>query len=181
MDFSKLFDGSVLIFPDKEDDEYRIKLAEEKAGYSVTILGVPADCLAVKADKFHLGKDLFLGKNGENCRSDYILFSPSSKDVLIIELKKSKDQICNIINQMKGTHCVFLYIEAIIDLFFNDKPFNGKKLFYVAFVDVTRKNPLKLKEKPKPNIVPEHLYKIYGSKVQYKSLLIPGQNGRKGR
>lgn len=181
MDFSELFNSSVLIFPYKEDDEYKIELPEEKAGYFVTIMGVPADCMAIKADKFHLGKDLFLGKNGENCRSDYILLSPSSKDVLIIELKKTNDQGCNIINQMKGSYCVLLYIEAIIDMFFNDNPFNKKKIFYVAFVNITRKMPLKEKEKPTPNTDPEHPRKISSASAQYKSLLIPGQHGKKGR
>ena len=181
MNFSQLLHNSVLIFPYEEDDGYRIDLPEEEGGYSVKIIGVPADCIAIKADKFHLGKNLFLGKNGENCRSDYILFSPSSKDILIIELKRSNDQKCNIIHQMKGSFCVFLYIEAIIDVFFNDKPFVGKRIFYVAFVDVTRKSPLRQKEKPKSNVIPEDFYRVYGSNAQYKSLLIPERNSKKRR
>ena len=178
MDFSQLFHSSVLIFPYKEANEYSIDLPEEDE-YIVKIMGVPTDCIAIKADKFHLGKNLFLGENGENCRSDYILFSPTAKDVLIIELKKSHDQKCNIINQMKGSYCVFLYIEAIMNAFFNDRTFIEKKIFYVAFVNVTRKEPLKMKEKPKPNVVPQDFYRIYGKNARYKSLLIPGQNSRK--
>lgn len=157
------------------DKSYKVSLIEEGVTRPVVIRKMPPDSIVVRSDLFPSPKlSVFLGNKGEGKRSDFMIISESKRCVLIVELKKTgKGENKNIVFQLKGTKCFFLYCKAIGRTFWQKDDFlEGYEERYVIFKKIyLPKTRVKIKKGEKPdkmffdgkkgeNFIPEKALKI---------------------
>ncbi|OPY02295.1 MAG: hypothetical protein A4E61_01377 [Syntrophorhabdus sp. PtaB.Bin184] len=103
-----------------------VKLVESQMPNScVTIAGLPADALVVKADKFQAPDTIFCGTKGECKRADYVIIANTGakKRILFIEMKKTKGSREDIIKQLSGSRCFVDYCQQIGKVFWKETNF----------------------------------------------------------
>ena len=125
----------------KEHDSAKTAVLEEKdqnASGSVEIRQVPEDAVIVKVDARLHNRKLFSGRNGMCKRSDFMIISEEAGVVLFVELKSgNSDTRKSIVEQLRGSLCVFHYCQSVACNFFGKKGFmSSYKKRYVAFVNL---------------------------------------------
>ena len=91
-------------------------LEEKKAepAYAITILNVPHDIVAVKADDFP--PPAFKGSRGERKRADFVIFARTSGQnwIVYMEMKGGKARSEeDVVHQLMGAQCVVSYCRAV--------------------------------------------------------------------
>ena len=111
-----------------------LTLREPQAPDSVvTVRGVPADTVAIKVDVFTAPQAVFRGEQGECKRADYVLISPQNRTIVYIEVKRTRDGLEDIVNQLKGAQCFVNYCSDIGKVFWNESDFlHGYKHRFVS-------------------------------------------------
>ena len=105
-------------------DKASVVLKEDKAPDStVKIKGLPQNAVVIKIDDAFKNDQFFSGSKGECKRADYAIIADTGKKkrILYIELKKTSDQLNNVIKQLKGAECVLAYCCRIASVFY-EKP-----------------------------------------------------------
>jgi len=120
-----LFAPTALIPLSEEYGKKLVTLTEENdPESSIAIKNVPDDAIIIDLDNNFSNDKLFQGNKKECKRADFIIFSEDKKCILFIEMKKgSVAKSHHIINQLKGSFCVFQYIQSIAAQFFDSKDF----------------------------------------------------------
>lgn len=105
-----------------------IRLVEDKNPDSIlTVLDVPANLVALKADKFmplllnktdrdgitHHGTSFFIPETGASKRADYILIDSQLKHIVFLEMKGATEGEANIRSQLVGATAVLDYIRHV--------------------------------------------------------------------
>mgnify|MGYP000905364642 CR=1 FL=1 len=142
----EMFQDSIKIEMKDHYNQKQVKLQEDKAGYSVTISGLPDDTLVIKGDiekLNHIFKDGASGDQKGQCRrADFIIFSNigNKKFIICIELKKcsSTSSEEHIIQQFKGTLCFLGYCQQMGKEFWRKKDF--LETFQYRFVSIRNIN-----------------------------------------
>lgn len=82
---------------------------------SVTIKGMPANAIVIKADAFKSPNTVFSNVKGECKRADFVIVSNENnkKRIIFIEMKASKDSANIIIKQLTGAKCFIHYCQEI--------------------------------------------------------------------
>jgi hypothetical protein len=93
--------------------KYTLELLEPGVASSVIIRNVPADTVAIKADRFSSPDHVFQGNKGECKRADFILISEEKRRIIFIEMKKTKAPFQEIVKQLKGASCFIAYCQHI--------------------------------------------------------------------
>lgn len=164
----------------------QVRLVERQCSRSsVVINSIPASTLIIKSDDFKSPDSLFQGNHEECKRSDYILVSRNTDDcidVIFIEMKASSNEQHSIINQLKGSECLWLYICKIGRSFWNQEHFlNRYNSRFVAICHSTiNKRPSRTKREGKSHDCPERFLRIsYSTTVNYCHLLGKAQKDTK--
>jgi hypothetical protein len=91
----------------------------------VTINGLPNDSVVIKGDAFKSPEKFFAGSHGECKRADFIIVAdaPGKKIILCIEMKRTKGSHEEIVQQLKGCHCLGLYCREIGVRFWDQREF----------------------------------------------------------
>ncbi len=86
-----------------------------RSGYSIEVHKVPDDCIAIKSDCFPAPKALFKRDKGQCRRSDYVVLAKhkAKKWIIYIELKSGKSDRSRIVQQLKGSQCLFEYCRCL--------------------------------------------------------------------
>ena len=108
--------GKPLVLEEKNDD----------TSYTVTVSGVPSDCVVIKADSFEIlcdhtknsfGGTVLKGKKGEAKKVDYIIVCEENRDtpkrIFHIELKNGSSEEDEICKKLRSSKCFMEYIRAI--------------------------------------------------------------------
>ena len=153
------------------------KLKEQESGssYVVYLKGLPDNTLILKADLFPSPeKILNCGDREGICkRADYVVVN--EKEMIFIELKKSKSGSEKIKQQLRGARCVMDYCIAIGQQFFSRPRFLQKAIKKTHFVsirwiNINKQNP-KQSATASCNDTPERMSQLKGESFQYKKLL----------
>lgn len=118
-------------------DRKSVDLSENETTF--TIGNLPADSIAIKADKFPAPIGFFKGNAGENKRADFIIISetPTKKWIIYIEMKeKSKNPEHEIVQQLKGAQCVIAYCRSVAEKFHGEIKFLDEKQYQSRFISV---------------------------------------------
>lgn len=89
----------------------------------IEIRNIPDDAVVIELDKAFFNKNLFAGSQGECKRADYLIFSEEEQKILFIEMKRTGAKLKDIVNQLKGSLCVFEYTQSIAAHFFHENNF----------------------------------------------------------
>ena len=152
-------------------------LQEYESDYQFKLRHLPKDALVIKCDKFpQLGDIFFKGDNMECKRADYALISESCGEIMIFELKRSRNSAGNkeIYAQLKGAKCIVEYCKSIVDSFFNEIN-NGKGFYgfaykyYIVQYKTSVKRSFSNIEKP-DNRTPENARRLGGSFASFGDL-----------
>ncbi|MBS0350227.1 MAG: hypothetical protein JSR33_03405 [Proteobacteria bacterium] len=141
----------------------------------VTIYGIPANTIAIKVDEFKLPEAIFCGSKGECKRADYIIFSEEAhkKIVLYIEMKKTKGNFTEIVQQLYGALCFVRYCEDIGQSFWKEKYFMQEyqhRFVSIGHISIAKK-PTRITRNSNKHDTPENAMKIdWPSKLQFKHL-----------
>ncbi|MDD3695184.1 MAG: hypothetical protein PHG44_04370 [Lentisphaeria bacterium] len=120
----QLLKSSALLSLEQEHGKSLVKLQEPQTkDCCVSIRNLPADALVIKVDAFSSPDKIFKGKNGECCRADYVIVSEEKRCIIHIELKRKKDKLQQIINQLQGSFCFMQYCREIGRLFWKKDKF----------------------------------------------------------
>ena len=160
---AQLLKSTVTISLEEERGKTFARLQEpNEKDCEVTLRDLPDDAIVLKADSFPAPTSVFQGTKGECKRADYIIISEKKKCVLHIELKKTKDIWADIVNQLKGAHCVFVYLKEIGKEFGREKTFLEK--YKHCFVSIGHigiaKGPVRFNKKHPRNDTPERALQI---------------------
>lgn len=121
-----LHKSAVIALENSHQNKKKVRLVESSCPTSfVVIENIPYDTIIINLDDSFKNSDLFASSQGECKRADYILISESVKKVLFIEMKntKIKDGWGGITKQLKGSKCVFEYLQVIAREFFEQQNF----------------------------------------------------------
>ncbi len=147
--------------------------------YSIQLLNVPDDCIAIKSDNFRVPVKFFQSGKGQTRRADYILVAihGSTSIIVFIELKKRGGDRTRIVQQLKGSQCLLEYCRLLGRNFWKENNFldfqNYQKLF-VSFRDIKlNKSRTNLhKQKSGAHDTPENMITISGkNQLQFRKLL----------
>ena len=163
------------IVPLKNDgDKYSFKLTERQPNYGLTVYDCPADTFVFMCDdKFPSPNKIFRGDKGECKRADYIIVSSEIKNIVIIELKHSKQSSTkgDVVSQLKGANCLLEYCESVISSFWGDKGlFVGFETKYIKYIHRSRKRSFKTETMAK-NDSPDKFRIIYEKSVPFNMLV----------
>ena len=161
----KLLKGDMLIPLASSYDKYKVTLAEPQCADSfVEISGIPQNTLVLKVDQFPAPSNLFKGNKGECKRADYAIISDynGKKRTLFIELKKTKSDKKNIIQQLKGAVCVLKYYQEIGKQFWDEPDFLYDFEFrFISFGHTAiRKRRTRIDKSNASHNIPENMMKI---------------------
>lgn len=131
---------------------------------NVTIYGLPADAVIIKADVFDI-RSVFKGTKNECKRADYVVIADTGtkKRILYIEMKKNKDLEWSIIAQLKGASCFIAYCRDIAKCFWNENTFlNGFEPRFVSFghTGSIKKQKTRIEKPTACHNTPERMMKI---------------------
>lgn len=119
-------------------DNKSVDLSENETRF--TIRNLPADSIAIKADKFPAPIGFFKGNVGENRRADFIIISEASTEkrwVVYIEMKgEAKPDNERIITQLKGAQCVIAYCRSVAEKFHGKTKFLDEKQYESRFISI---------------------------------------------
>lgn len=95
---------------------------------STVIYGIPENTLIIKVDAFLSPDAVFVGSKGECKRADYVIVSNEGgrKLIVYIEMKATKGQATEIIQQLKGAQCFLAYCQEIGKTFWDESDFLKK-------------------------------------------------------
>lgn len=106
--------------------KYRIELSEpQRPSSSVTIYGLPAETIAIRADALQSPKTMFSNTRGECKRADFVVFANTNRKrvILYIEMKATKGSEEEIKQQLKGAKCFVAYCREIGRVFWDKRDF----------------------------------------------------------
>jgi hypothetical protein len=123
-------------------------LNEPKSDYSVEICGLPDNAIVINADAFESPKSVFNGNKGECKRADFIVVADMGRNkvIIIIEMKRDKDDRNKIEKQLMGAKCFLAYCKEIGKSFWNEKDFLSG--YDYRFVCINRINLAKRRTRP---------------------------------
>ncbi|MHB1697464.1 MAG: hypothetical protein ACYCSQ_05115 [bacterium] len=98
--------------------------SDPAAKYSVKIINVPDECVAIKFDSSISLQSIFSGVKGECKRADYIIaIRKKRKDfIIVIELKAGECDNSEVIQQLKGGKCFAEYLSQVTKSFYDYQP-----------------------------------------------------------
>lgn len=161
-------------------EKRKVILFEPQVSDSVVeILGIPSDSIVIKADNFPVPDRFFAGTKSERKRADYIIITQYKESFysLFIEMKRGKKEEDYIINQLKGALCLYKYIQAIGNIFWEDP--NFLRDHSLRFISLSKTSLSKKTTRPGRSSrangwhdTPENMLKISGSRViRFENLL----------
>ena len=159
-------------------DKASVTLKEPQSPTSeVTIYGLPLDAIVIKVDAFKSPDTILTEARGQRKRSDYIIVSSKNnkKSILHIEIKTTKGNAKDIIEQLKGSVCFVGYCKEIAKEFWHENGFLSE--FESRFVSITRtgsidKKRTRINKENTPNNTPERMMKLsYPHKPQFNQLV----------
>ena len=121
---NQLIKDAAKILPINENGKVSVTLNEPQTqDSSVVIVGIPPDAMIIKVDVFQSPDAIFFGSKGECKRADYVIVADSNgkKRILYIEMKKTKDSLKEVIQQLTGSRCFLRYCQEIGKSFWDDK------------------------------------------------------------
>ncbi len=174
----EMMEESAIVPLENHYDKKKIVLTEKQcAEYSVVINNVPENSIVIKADDaFKQPDTLFKGTKGECKRADYIIVSEKDdkKIILFIEMKKTKDQEKEIVQQFKGATCLLLYIKEIGKSFWDRADFLDKfqkRYVSIGHISVSKKKT-RYEREEKVNDKPDKMLKItHPNELQFNRLV----------
>ncbi len=119
-----------------------LKLEEKShsnsSGYSIELHNIPDDCIAVKSDDFPAPQAFFKREKGQCRRSDYVVLAKyrERKWRIYIELKSGKSERSRIIQQLKGSQCLFEYCRCLGRSFWQSPAFLESADYCSRFVSL---------------------------------------------
>lgn len=130
-----------------ESQSREVILTEEDQNiqYSLKIKGLPLETFVIKSDQFAPPVGFFQGSQGECKRSDYIILANinSRKTVIFLELKLGNPDNQDIINQLKGSFCLFKYLQKIGQVFWKNPNFlNNCHVQFVTIKNIPKQGNL---------------------------------------
>jgi len=161
-----------------DSDKASVTLKEPQSPTSeVTIYGLPLDAIVIKVDAFKSPDTILTEARGQRKRSDYIIVANKNdkKNILHIEIKTTKGNEKDIINQLKGSVCFVGYCKEIAKEFWYENDFLSE--FNPRFVSITRtgsinKKRTRINKENTPNNTPERMMKLsYPHKPQFNQLV----------
>lgn len=166
----QMIKDDVLVKIENEYDKFVVKLID--SGCSVSIKNLPQDTIVIKADKFPVPQNFFIGEKGECKRADFIIISEEKKVILFLELKGNGEEAHNIIKQLKGAKCVLAYCKAAAENFWQQNNFLVS--YHCRYVGFTKINMNKKPTRQSSGVLhdsPEKFLKIsFSDKVQFNQL-----------
>lgn len=95
---------------------------------STVIYGVPQNAIIIKVDVFSSSETVFTGSKGECKRADYVIVSNEGgrKVIVYIEMKATKGQTIEIVQQLSGAQCFIAYCREIGKVFWSEPDFLNK-------------------------------------------------------
>lgn len=93
----------------------------DNTSYSIKIKGLPKETFILKADEFLALLNFFKGLQGECKRADYIILTniKNQKIAIFLELKSGNPDNKEIIDQLKGSFCLYKYLQKVGQIFCN--------------------------------------------------------------
>ena len=136
-----ILNPAIFVVHESDNTSYKhVRLCESKAQDSiVTIKQLPEDILIIRIDEFQFTRKLdkastrltneeyarqcsvFRGNHDENCTADYIIISPSEKNIIFAEMKSSKSKENHIIKQLHGAQCFLECMKLYVGHFISDE------------------------------------------------------------
>ncbi len=121
---------------EEHHNRYKVVLQEPQAPDSrIEIHNIPDDAIIIDLDGSFANDSLFKGNQGECKRADYLIFSEQRQRIIFIEMKKSASSRKDIIKQLKGSLCVFEYLQVIAREFFHESDFLAN--YEQCFISIT--------------------------------------------
>ncbi len=174
---NELFNEKALIPTESYYLKTKVVLKEPDAsGSSVEIMNIPSDTFVIDLDKNFSNEKLFSRSDSKGfCkRADFMLISVEKQCVLFIEMKQSSSATrLSIIEQLKGSFCVYKYCECVLKEFFQETFFSNYKLRFIACLhthSAKRKTAVDRSSHPIHN-KPEKLLKVsYAKEIQFNKI-----------
>ncbi|MCC5878134.1 MAG: hypothetical protein JJU11_18090 [Candidatus Sumerlaeia bacterium] len=118
----ELFTEHALLPITERNNRYQAELTEPRSPETrVEIIGLPADSLILKVDRFPDPGSLFKGSQGECKRADFAIISEERRKIVYIEIKFSTGSAREISHQLAGAHCVLTYCREVASVFWKRK------------------------------------------------------------
>lgn len=118
---------------EKYDKKYVVLIEPQALDSRATIRNLPEDALVIRVEAFRSSELIFNGSNGECKRSDFVIVSVEKKCILHIEMKRTKGDWADIVNQLIGSHCFIRYCQEIGSCFWKEKEFlNGYRSRFIS-------------------------------------------------
>jgi len=112
----------------------KVSLREPTASDSaIQIMNLPSDTLVIDLDTNFANDRLFSGSRDCCKRADFMLISSKKKCVLFIEMKRNNPSTKKmIINQLRGSFCVYKYCSSVVEEFFEETFLAAYQVRFVA-------------------------------------------------
>ncbi len=149
-----IHDNSLICLAQNSYGHIEVKLEEPDCNNSqIIIRHIPEDALVIKIDSFPAPSNIFKGKYGECKRADFGIIVPSKQCILIIEMKRTKEEATTIEKQLWGAFCCMEYYKIIGKTFLNNRNFlDGYKLRFISIGHTgTPKRQPRIESKAKKN------------------------------
>ena len=160
---TQLIKNSAVLEKTENYNKYSITLREKKTEDSaVTINNLPGDALVLKVDTVHAHNEIFQCTKGECRRADYVIISEEQKSIIYIELKRTKGEWKQIVQQLQGAQCFVQYMQNLGKAFWREKNFldHYKSRFVSIGHTNIAKRPTRIEKKSKTHDSPEKAIKI---------------------
>ncbi len=174
---NQLIKDAAKILPINENGKVSVTLNEPQTqDSSVVIVGIPPDAVIIKVDVFHSLDAIFFGSKGECKRADYVIVADNNgkKRLLYIEMKKTKDSLKEVIQQLTGARCFLRYCQEIGKSFWDDKNFLNDyqhRFVSIGHTSIPKRKTRVLRRSAKHD-TPENVMKIdWPHRLQFNRLV----------